>query len=89
MALFRGSRHNVQPMIVDMVRLWGLRIPLAYFLGNQFGSTGIWWGMALSNIITAIVALFFCFQGGWKKQVIHEYKETIQLAPSPFIPKEG
>ena len=41
MTLFRGSGHNVQPMIVDMVRLWGLRIPLAYFLGNQFGSTGI------------------------------------------------
>jgi len=89
MALFRGSGHNVQPMIVDMVRLWGLRIPLAYFLGNQFGSTGIWWGMALSNIIAAIVALFFYFQGGWKKQVIHEYKETIQPTPSPFVPEEG
>src|SRR5665648_241367 len=89
MALFRGSGHNVQPMIVDMARLWGLRIPLAYFLGNQFGSTGIWWGMALSNIISVIVALFFYYQGGWKKQVIHEYKETIQSTPSPFIPEEG
>jgi len=89
MALFRGSGHNVQPMIVDMVRLWGLRIPLAYFLGNQFGSTGIWWGMALSNIIAALVALFFYYQGGWKKQVIHEYKETIQTTPSPFVPEEG
>jgi len=89
MALFRGSGHNVQPMIVDMVRLWGLRIPLTYFLGNQFGSTGIWWGMALSNIIAAIVALFFYYQGGWKKQVIHEYKETIQSTPSPFVPEEG
>jgi len=89
MALFRGSGHNVQPMIVDMVRLWELRIPLTYFLGNQFGSTGIWWGMALSNVIAAIVALFFYFQGGWKKQVIHEYKETIQPTPSPFIPEEG
>jgi len=89
MALFRGSGHNVQPMIVDMIRLWVLRIPLAYFLGNQFGSTGIWWGMALSNIIAAMVALLFYFQGGWKKQVIHEYKETIQPAPSPFVPEEG
>jgi len=89
MALFRGSGHNVQPMIVDIVRLWGLRIPLAYFLGNQFGSTGIWWGMALSNIIAAIVALYFYFQGRWKKQVIHEYKETIQSTPSSFVPEEG
>ena len=89
MALFRGSGHNVQPMIVDMVRLWGLRIPLAYLLGNQFGSTGIWWGMALSNVIAATVALLFYFQGGWKKQIIHEYKGTIQPTPSPFIPEEG
>lgn len=87
MALFRGSGHNVQPMIMDMIRLWGLRIPLAYFLGNQFGSTGIWWGMTLSNIITVIVALFFYFQGGWKMQVIHGYKKTIQ--PTPFVPGEG
>ncbi|TFG91461.1 MAG: MATE family efflux transporter, partial [Candidatus Atribacteria bacterium] len=89
MAIFRGSGHNVQPMIVDMVRLWGLRIPFAYFLGNQFGATGIWWAMALSNIITAIVALYFYFQGGWKKQVIHEYKEIIQPTTPSFIPEEG
>ena len=85
MALFRGSGHTVQPMIIDITRLWGLRIPLAYFLSQQFGPAGIWWGMTLSNIITAIIALVFYYQGGWKKQVIHEYKETIQ--PTPFVPE--
>jgi len=89
MALFRGSGHNLQPMIVDIVRLWGLRVPLAYFLGNQFGPTGIWWAMALSNIIAAIIAFFFYYQEGWTKQVIREYKESIQPAPSPFAPEEG
>jgi len=69
MALFRGSGHNIQPMIVDLIRLWGFRIPLAYFLGIQFGSTGIWWGMTLSNIISALIALYFYFQGGWKKRL--------------------
>jgi len=88
MAVFRGSGHNVQPMVVDIVRLWGLRIPFAYFLGNQFDSTGIWWAMTLSNIIAAIVALYFYLQGGWRKQIIHEYKETVQpIAPS-FISEE-
>jgi putative MATE family efflux protein len=83
MALFRGSGHTVQPMIIDITRLWGLRIPLAYFLSQQFGPAGIWWGMTLSNIITAIIALVFYYQGGWKKQVIHEYKEIIK--PAPFL----
>ena len=45
--------------------------------------------MALSNIIAAIVALFFYYQGGWTKQVIREYKESVQPAPSPFAPEEG
>src|SRR5680860_56736 len=89
MALFRGSGHNVQPIDCSIGKLLGFRISLCFFLGNQFGSTGIWWGMALSNIISVIVALFFYYQGGWKKQVIHEYKETIQSTPSPFIPEEG
>jgi putative MATE family efflux protein len=87
MALFRGSGHNLQPMIIDIVRLWGLRIPLAYFLGNQFGATGIWWGMAFSNIIAAIIALFFYFQGGWQKQIIQKPEAAIK--PISMIPEEG
>jgi len=87
MALFRGSGHNLQPMIIDMIRLWGLRIPLAYFLGNQFGAIGIWWGMALSNIITAIIALSFYFQGEWQKQIIQKPGETLE--PISIIPEEG
>lgn len=87
MALFRGSGHNLQPMIMDIIRLWGLRIPLAYFLGNQFGSTGIWWGMAFSNIITAVIALYFYFQGKWQKQIIQKPGENIK--PISIIPEEG
>jgi len=87
MALFRGSGHNLQPMIIDIVRLWGLRIPLAYFLGNQFGSTGIWWGMAFSNIIIAVIALLFYFQGEWQKQIIQ--KPGANIKPLSIIPEEG
>ncbi len=84
-ALFRGSGHNVQPMVADIIRLWALRIPLAYFLGMRFGSTGIWWGMALSNVGAAIVALFFYYRGEWKKQIIHKEKpKTV-----PIVPTEG
>ncbi len=71
-ALFRGSGHNIQPMIVDMVRLWVLRIPLAFILSVKFGSVGIWWGMAISNIGAAMLALLFYFRGEWKNKIIEE-----------------
>jgi len=81
-ALFRGSGHNTPPMIVDIVRLWALRIPLAFLFSLYFGSTGIWWGMALSNVGAASLALFFYFKGEWKKKVIEEKKEE-ETVPSP------
>ncbi len=71
-ALFGGSGHNKPPMIVDIVRLWVLRIPLAFLLSLKYGSVGIWWGMALSNIGAALIAFYFYFKGDWKKPVIEE-----------------
>lgn len=85
-SLFRGSGHNTQPMIVDIVRLWGLRIPLAFLFSMHFGSTGIWWGMALSNVGAAILAIFFYSKGQWKKRVIEE-KPIEETVPSPVPPE--
>jgi len=45
-----------------------LRIPLAYLLGMN--STGVWIGMALSNIVGTVIALIFFETGIWKKKVI-------------------
>ena len=84
-ALFRGSGHNTPPMIVDIVRLWGLRIPLAFLFSLKFGSIGIWWGMALSNVGAATLALFFYFKGEWKKKVIEE--KQLEEVPSPIPPE--
>ena len=71
-ASFQGSGHNVPTMILDLSRLWALRIPLAYFLGLYLGmnSTGVWIGMALSNIVGTAIALIFFKTGIWKKKVI-------------------
>jgi len=71
-ASFQGSGHNVPTMILDISRLWALRIPLAYFLGLYLGmnSTGVWIGMALSNIVGTAIALIFFKTGIWKKKVI-------------------
>jgi len=71
-ASFQGSGHNVPTMILDLSRLWALRIPLAYFLGLYLGmnSTGVWIGMALSNIVGTAIALIFFETGIWKKKVI-------------------
>ena len=73
-ASFMGSGHNVPTMITELVRLWGLRVPLAYVFGFTlaWNSTGVWFGMALSNVLGAVFALALFRTGIWKKKVIKD-----------------
>ncbi|MFO7792936.1 MAG: MATE family efflux transporter [Candidatus Saliniplasma sp.] len=71
-AVFEGSGHTKYQMILNLVRLWGLRVPLTLFLGLIIGlqSTGVWIGMALSNVIAAIIGLIVLNTGVWKEKII-------------------
>lgn len=73
-ACFMGSGHNVPSMVIELSRLWGLRIPLAYVFGFVIGwySTGVWFGMGLSNVLGAVIALGVFETGIWKEKVIKE-----------------
>lgn len=71
-ACFLGSGHNVPSMVAELARLWALRIPLAYLFGIVLGwnSTGMWFGMGLSNVLGAVLAMALFQTGIWKKKVI-------------------
>ncbi len=73
-ASFQGSGHNIPSMIMDLSRLWLLRVPLCYLFAFTLskGSTGVWIGMAISNIVGAVLALLLFSTGVWKEKVIEE-----------------
>lgn len=82
MGTFQGAGHTLYSMSFELVRLWALRIPLAYFLGwsLNWGSDGVWWSMALSNLGSGLFA-FACFlKGGWKEKVIAERKPAAEVS---------
>ena len=70
---FQGSGHTVPVMVLNMSRLWLLRIPGAYLLAFTLGmgTTGIWWAMFISNTFTALMGWFWFFTGSWKKKARH------------------
>jgi putative MATE family efflux protein len=70
---FRGAGNTVVAMVLAIIALWGLRLPLAQILSFNldFGTSGIWWGMFLSNFLTAIIAMFWFKRGGWKERAIN------------------
>jgi putative MATE family efflux protein len=80
-AVFRGAGHTVPPMIMAIVRLWGLRVFLAWFFGYQlgFGTTGMWVGMTLSNVLAGIALVLWLRRGTWKRRVVR----PLTHAPAP------
>ena len=67
--LFQGSGNSKYSMFVDVVRLWGIRIPLLFLFKHftNFGVTGIWIAMSISNVIVTFMAHFIYKNGNWKK----------------------
>jgi len=66
-AAFQGAGKGYPSLILTVLRLFILAIPLAYFLSKTYAVTGIWYGIAVSIIISAIVSAVWFKLGTWKK----------------------
>ncbi len=71
---FTGSGHTLPVMVVNMGRLWLVRIPATLLLTVvwDWGPAGLWWAMNLSNILAGTVAFLWFLRGDWKKSVISD-----------------
>jgi len=69
---FQGSGHTMPVFIMQMIRLWGLRIPFVIILTKvlHYGPDGIFWGMTISNLVIAIIAFLWFKKGSWKIRII-------------------
>jgi putative MATE family efflux protein len=74
MAVFVGSGHNIPTMVLEIIRLWGFRIPLVFFFGFiiDWQATGVWIALALSNVLSAALSLGLFKTDIWKEKVIDE-----------------
>lgn len=82
-AVFRGSGHTVPPMVFSLIRLWGLRIVLSWILAYPAGlrTTGLWLGMALSNVLGGSALYLWMRRGTWKSKVIRAPVAARGVAP--------
>lgn len=72
LSAFQAAGHTIPTMVLGIVRLWLMRIPFSYVLAFTlgFGLSGLWAGMALSNLTSAAAAVLWVSRGKWKKGVI-------------------
>ncbi len=76
-----GSGHTKFFAALSILRLWVLRIGLSYVLALalNWGTTGIWTAMALSNVCAGIIALAWIAKGRWTRRII----DDVSPAASP------
>ncbi|MGE5473090.1 MAG: MATE family efflux transporter [Ignavibacteriales bacterium] len=68
----QGAGDTIPPMIFAILSFWLFRIPLSWFLSQHTGlqSSGIWLGITIGFIISAILSFLYFRFGPWEKKVI-------------------
>lgn len=70
--LFRGSGHTLVNMIIDITRLWVLRLGTLYICENflMLGVRSVWFSVVISNGIAAGILYILYLSGIWKREII-------------------
>ncbi len=77
----RGAGDTLAAMILAIIALWVLQFPMAYLLSRDrmLGVQGVWWAIALANVIAAGVSITWYMQGRWtNKRVIDSIERDLE-----------
>ncbi len=68
---FQGGGDTKPVMVLNITRLWGIRVPLAYLLSLAlaWGPNGIWWAMFASNLLIATAGFIWLSRGTWLTKI--------------------
>lgn len=66
--VLRGAGDTLIPMFVTLFSLWVVRIPISWFLAQQMGPKGIWWGIPIAWAIGAFFSFLYFRMGKWKSK---------------------
>jgi putative MATE family efflux protein len=76
---FRGSGSTTTAMVFSILSLAAFRVPISYGLvtWGDMGASGVWYGIAASNVLILIVAFAWFLRGTWTESVIDEGPEPV------------
>ena len=64
----RGAGDTLVPGILNLVSIWGVRIPIAYFMTRTIGLAGAWYAMAIEICFRGILFIIRLKRERWLKQ---------------------
>jgi putative MATE family efflux protein len=81
---YRGAGNTKTALAFSLLALWLGRVPIVYLLAFEagFAQRGIWYGMAVGQILGAVAAAAWFTRGTWKEAVIEEAGEAVESVVS-------
>lgn len=67
---FNGAGDTLSPMLITGFSLLLFRIPLAILLAKMWGTPGIWFGIAISDVVQGGIMSGWFIKGKWKEKKI-------------------
>ena len=71
----RGAGDTLIPMFITLFSLWVLRVPFSYFLSQQWGETGIWWGIPIAWVFGFGASFIYYKTGRWKAKAVVKHPD--------------
>lgn len=72
MSVFQAAGKTKISMAISLIRLWGMRILFSYvfYFVLKMGVNGIWMGLALGNVGSAILSIAWLSRSKWHQKII-------------------
>jgi Na+-driven multidrug efflux pump len=71
--VMRGAGDTLIPMFFSLISLWIIRIPVAWFLSQHIGLTGVWWASPVGWFAGMLASILYYLTGRWKRKVVVKY----------------
>ncbi|QFU83311.1 MATE family efflux transporter [Natronorubrum aibiense] len=81
---FRGAGNTKTALAFSVLGLWLVRVPVTYVLifVIDWGTTGIWTGVVVGDIVGALAAVAWFTRGTWKESLLEEDETTAEQSDS-------
>lgn len=71
--VMRGAGDTLVPMFITLFVLWVVRIPVSYYLSQDIGEAGIWWGIPIAWFLGMALQYIYYLSGKWKTKAVVKY----------------
>ena len=81
MSAHSGAGHTRPMMMLSILRQVALRLPVAWVLGFTlgYGSTGVYMGLVIGNMVSAVIALWLFMGGGWERSLVEAGNSKLEI----------